>query len=303
MNGFLVIDKGTGMSSYDVIRRLKRLRPFNKIGYIGTLDRNATGILPVALNEGVKLIPFLEDGVKVYRAKFLLGVTTDTLDIEGKVLTETEAPVYDRSVLNEELERFRGKITQKVPIYSSKKVQRKPLYKWARKGIAVEAPEKEVEIFDIRFLDYAHPYVDLEVTCSKGTYIRAMAKDFGERLGCGATLFSLKRTGHGDFSLDMATNIDHFKNDEDLLNYVISLERVIKSVKETLVETPLERFLQHGMPIPLMSTAKEWKNGELTKLLNVQGALIGIGIVDTFTKTIKVKRLIKDEGGGHGTHD
>lgn len=292
MNGFLVIDKNTGMTSYDVIRRLKKLYPFKKIGYIGTLDRNATGILPVAVNEGVKVIPFLENGEKMYKAKFLLGVTTDTLDIEGKVLTEVETREYDTALLADKLSRFKGKITQQIPAYSSKKINRKPLYKFARKGIEVEPQQKEVEIFDIRLLDYAHPYVDLEVTCSKGTYIRALAQEFGADLGCGATLFSLKRTRHGEFTEDMAVNIELFKAEQDVLNYCMSLEKVLRHLKETVVETALERFLRHGMPIPLTGNSKEWKNGEITKLLNKKGSMIGVGMADTFTKTIKLRRLI-----------
>jgi tRNA pseudouridine55 synthase len=292
VNGFLVIDKNTGMTSYDVIRRLKKLYPFNKIGYIGTLDRNATGILPVAFNDGVKLIPFLENGEKTYKAKFLLGVTTDTLDIEGKVLSQVEAQEFDRAFLREKLNKFMGKITQHIPVYSSKKVNRKPLYKLTRKGITVEPQLKDVEIFGIQLLDYTHPYLDVEVTCSKGTYIRALSQEFGADLGCGSTLYSLKRTKHGEFTEDMAVNIEHFKIEQDVLHYTMSLEKVLKSLRETVVETALEKFLNHGMPIPLVGNSKEWQNGEFTKLLNKKGNLIGIGMADTFSKTIKIKRLI-----------
>jgi tRNA pseudouridine55 synthase len=292
VNGFLVIDKNTGMTSYDVIRRLKRLHPFNKIGYIGTLDRNATGILPVALNDGVKLIPFLENGEKTYKARFLLGVTTDTLDIEGKVLNQVETKEFDRALLEEKLGKFKGKIIQQIPAYSSKKVNRKPLYKLARKGIEVEPQMKEVEIFNIKLHDYTHPYLDVEVSCSKGTYIRALSQEFGTGLGCGSTLYSLKRTRHGEFTEDMAVNIEHFKMEQDVLNYVMLLEKVLKSLRETVVETALEKFLKNGMPIPLAGNSKEWQNGEFTKLLNKKGNLIGIGMADTFSKTIKIKRLI-----------
>lgn len=292
MNGFLVIDKNTGMTSYDVIRRLKKLHPFNKIGYIGTLDRNATGILPVALNDGVKLIPFLENGEKAYKAKFLFGITTDTLDIEGKVLTQVETKEFDRDLLEEKLSKFKGKITQLIPAYSSKKVNRKPLYKLAREGIEVEPQLKQVEIFSIRLIDYAHPYLDVEVTCSKGTYIRALSQEFGTDLGCGSTLYSLKRTKHGEFTEDMAVNIEHFKKEQDVLNYLMSLEKVLKSLRETVVETALEKFMKNGMPIPLTDNTKEWQNGEITKLFNKKGSLVGIGMADTLSKTIKIKRLI-----------
>jgi tRNA pseudouridine55 synthase len=292
VNGFLVIDKNAAMTSYDVIRRLKKLYTFNKIGYIGTLDRNATGILPVAFNDGVKLIPFLENSEKTYKAKFLLGVTTDTLDIEGKVLSQVDTQEFDRTLLEQKLNKYKGKITQRIPAYSSKKVNRKPLYKLARKGITVEPQLKEVEIFEIKFLEYNHPYLDVEVTCSKGTYIRALSQEFGADLGCGSTLFALKRTRHGEFTEDMAVNIEHFKIEQDVLHYAMSLEKILKSLRETTVETALEKFLKHGMPIPLAGNSKEWQNGEYTKLLNKKGNLIGIGMADTFSKTIKIKRLI-----------
>ncbi len=292
MNGFLIIDKKAGMSSYDVIRRLKRLRKFKKIGYIGTLDRNATGILPVAVNEGVKLIPFLENVEKEYRAKILLGVTTETQDIEGKVLSETPTEPFDRQVIEDILKGYLGKITQRVPVYSSKKVNRKPLYKWARSGVAVEPPVKEVEIFNITLLDYTHPYADVQVACSKGTYIRALASDLGEKLGCGATLFTLKRTKQGDFTENMGIDIDYFKIEQDLLNYLLPLEKVLQSSRGMIVETTLERFLRHGMPVPITGNAKDWRHGEVARLFSKEGKLIGIGMADLGSKTIKIKRLI-----------
>lgn len=280
------------MSSYDVIRRLKRIHKFKKIGYIGTLDRNATGILPVALDEGVKLIPYLENVEKQYRAKFLLGVTTETQDIQGRVLTETPTDPFDQHVIEDVLESYLGRITQKIPAYSSKKVNRRPLYKWARSGIPVEQPVKEVEIFDITLLNYEHPYLDVEVTCSKGTYIRALASDLGEKLGCGATLYTLKRTKHGDFTENMGTDIDYFKIEQDLLNYLLPLESILDSVRGMVVETALEKFLKHGMPVPIAGNSKEWRHGESARLFNKQGILIGMGVADLASKTIKIKRLI-----------
>jgi len=292
MNGFLIVNKSAGMSSYDVIRRLKGLSTFQKIGYIGTLDRNATGVLPVAINEGVKLIPFFENEVKAYRAKLLLGVTTDTLDIEGRVLTTVTPDKFEKETIEGLLCRFKGKIIQQIPIYSSKKIHRKPMYKLARKGIAIDPHQKEVEIFSIELLDYSHPHIDIEVVCSKGTYIRALANDLGGLLGCGATLFSLKRTRHGEFTQEMSTSIESFNSKEDILSSLISLENVLKSFNElSLVET-LERFMKNGMPIPLLGNGREWKDGERMKLLNKKGILIGIGMTDLTSKTIKIKRLI-----------
>ena len=213
MNGFLIIDKSPGMTSYDVIKRLKRLHPFKKIGYIGTLDRNATGILPVALNEGVKLIPFLENGEKRYVARFVLGIDDGYVRHGGNQAFRDEPPVYERAVLEEALSRFKGRITQKIPVYSSKKVEGKPLYKWVRQGIPIDPPNKEVEVYDLIFLDYVHPYVDVEISCSKGTYIRVIAHDFGTILGCGAALHTLKRTRHGEFEIARSVVLDYLKGE------------------------------------------------------------------------------------------
>jgi tRNA pseudouridine55 synthase len=293
MDGFLIMDKSPGMTSYDVIRRLKKIHPFKKIGYIGTLDRNATGILPVALNEGVKLIPFLENGEKRYVARFVLGVTTDTLDMDGKRLSEVEPPVYDTATIAEALSRFRGRIVQKIPVYSSKKIDGKPAYKWVRQGKLIDPPNKEVEVYDIHFLGYVHPYVDVEVSCSKGTYIRVIAHDFGSILGCGAALHTLKRTQHGEFSLGKkSVAIDELATKQDILDALIPLHDVLQTTRGLTIDPVLEKFLKNGMPLPLMGGSRDWKDGELAKLLSKNGALLGIGAVDTDSKTIRMKRLI-----------
>lgn len=292
MDGFLIIDKSPGMTSFQVIKTLKKICPFKKIGYIGTLDRNAGGILPVAMNEAVKLIPFLENGRKRYLAKFVLGITTDTLDLEGTVTSRTDPPIFEESTLREVLYRFRGKITQQIPMYSSKKIGGKPLYKLARKGVAMEAPTKDVEVYDITFLNYAHPYIEADITCSKGTYIRAIANDVGQILGCGAALHSLKRTQHGDFTLDKSTLLEYLHMKQDVVKYLLSLNDVLSGFTELTVEPSLENFLKNGMPIPLTGDSKDWKQDQYVKLTNTSKRLIGIGRVDTITKTVRTRRLI-----------
>ncbi|MCX8023022.1 MAG: tRNA pseudouridine(55) synthase TruB [Syntrophorhabdaceae bacterium] len=292
MNGFLIVDKNSGMSSYDVIRRLKKISHFKKIGYIGTLDRNATGILPVAINEGVKVIQFFENQQKTYRADILLGTTTDTYDIMGKVLSSVTPEVFPVEEITNILDGYKGRILQEVPLFSSKKINRKPMYRLARQGIPLEPPKKEVEIFSIGLLGYEHPHIKIEVSCSKGTYIRSLAHDLGTTLGCGATLFSLKRTRHGDFTEDMAVNIDRINELKDIEDHLIPVEDVLKSFRHLVVEEPLLRFIKHGLPIPLAGSTREWTQGELVRLVSRKGMLIGIGMADTFTKAVKIKRLI-----------
>jgi tRNA pseudouridine55 synthase len=296
-DGFIIINKSPGMSSYDIIKRLKKIETFKKIGYIGTLDRNATGVLPVAVNEGVKIIPFLENGIKKYLGRFILGITTDTFDMEGTRLTEVDAPVFDLTVLVETLATFKGVISQKVPLYSSKKMGGKPLYKWVREGFSPETPHKEVEVYDIVLLGYDHPYIDVEVTCSKGTYIRVIAHDFGAIIGCGAALYSLKRTQHGEFTLDKSIPIEDMKTKEDIARNLVSLEEILPATKGLTIDPVFERFIRNGMPVPLMGGSKDWTQGELAKLFSREGILLGIGRVDTDSKTIKMKRLINSQGG------
>lgn len=293
MNGFLIIDKSQGMTSYDVIRKLKKVTNFKKIGYIGTLDKNATGVLPVAINEGVKLVPYLENVEKVYKAKILLGVVSDTYDIQGKVLMKTEPEMFEKEVLEKNLQKFKGKIRQKIPVYSAKKVGRKPLYKLARLGVEIDPMFKDVEIYDIKLKSYDHPFVEIELSCSKGTYVRTLAHDFGESLGCGAVLYALKRIRHGEFSEEMAVKVEDIKTLEDIKAHLIPCEKVLKSGREVVVEKQLERFVRHGMPIPIFGSAKDWKEGELTKILSKEGKMLALGVADPSSKTIKVKRVIK----------
>jgi len=225
---------------------------------------------------------------------FLLGVITDTFDIEGKVISEKIVAEYKKEEIEAALKGFVGDIIQKVPIFSSKKMQRKPLYKLARKGIQVDPPEKNVSIYNILLKDYSHPYVDIEVTCSKGTYIRSLANDFGNILGCGATLFSLKRTKHGEFTYEMSKNIDDIKNESDLKNSLIPLEDILPHMNKVTIDNRLERFLKQGMPVPILSNAGIKRNDEYVKLFNVRGEFIAIGLTDIKTNTIKVKRLINN---------
>ncbi|HME46077.1 MAG TPA: hypothetical protein VKF36_23535, partial [Syntrophorhabdales bacterium] len=144
----------------------------------------------------------------------------------------------------------------------------------------------------IKFIEYVHPHVDVEITCSKGTYIRVIAHDFGALLGCGAALHSLKRSRHGEFTLEMSTSLDALKTEQDVVKYTLSLRDVLKNLREVTVDANLERFFRNGMPVPQLDSSRDLRNGEFTKLLNGNGALIGIGKVDTPTRTIRIKRLI-----------
>src|SRR5208337_1085243 len=228
LNGIVVIDKPGGIASYDVVRRLKGLVSGVKVGFLGTLDPLATGVLPLLLGEGTKLAPFLEAGRKVYEASLLLGVVTDTQDSEGRVLHTADPAQCDLSAkrIERAIKQFRGKIQQRPPMYSALKQKGEPLYKLARRGEEAERALREVEIYELRVTRIDPPLLDLYIECSKGTYIRTLGHDIGEKLGCGAHLTALRRIRSGPFSIDAAlplTEVEQLLRQHRIKQHLIPL--------------------------------------------------------------------------------
>jgi tRNA pseudouridine55 synthase len=199
MNGVVVIDKPAGMTSHDVVAGLRRILGVRKIGHAGTLDPLATGVLPVCINEATKLIPFFESHRKHYLATLRLGVRTDTLDREGRIISE-QTPTVTPEDVAAVLKDFVGACVQIPPRYSAVKFQGRPLYAWARRGVDIEAPPRTVTIFSLSVLAIALPEATFSVSCSRGTYVRSLCADAGEKLGCGACLTELRRTADGPFT-------------------------------------------------------------------------------------------------------
>lgn len=211
MNGVVIVDKPRGRTSAHVAREVRKILNAKKAGHTGTLDPMATGVLPVCMNEATKLVQFLSGDVKDYQATMLLGVETDTLDVEGRVLSRHE-PVVREEDIEDVLRNAQGQRTQIPPRYSAVKVQGRALYHWARKGIFVEPPPRTVIIHRLTLLNVRLPYVSFFVSCSKGTYIRSLCADLGERLGCKACLAELRRTRSGRFMEAEAVSLEDLKN-------------------------------------------------------------------------------------------
>ena len=207
MNGFVVIDKPAGITSHDVVSRVRRILGTRKVGHTGTLDPFATGVLPVAVNDGTKAIPFLDEGSKTYEAQLRLGVTTDTLDMTGSVLSEADSSGLSREQFVSSLSGFTGAISQIPPMYSAIKQNGQPLYKLARQGVDVERKARDIQIYSLELLSFDLPHADIRVVCSRGTYIRSLADDIGRRLGCGAALQELRRTASGPFLIEDAVTL------------------------------------------------------------------------------------------------
>jgi len=207
MNGFLVIDKPAGITSHDVVSRVRRILGTRKVGHTGTLDPFATGVLPVAVNEGTKVIPFLDEGCKTYEALLHLGVSTDTLDMTGAILSETDPSRITREQFISCLTEFRGAISQIPPMYSAIKQNGQPLYKLARQGMDVERKARDVQIHSLELLSFDPPHAAICVVCSRGTYVRSLADDIGCKLGCGAALQKLRRTASGTFRIEESVTL------------------------------------------------------------------------------------------------
>ena len=198
IHGVFLLDKPQGMSSNDIMQKVKRIFQANKAGHTGALDPLATGMLPICLGEATKFSQFLLDADKRYLVTAKLGERTDTSDAEGQVVETREVKVKTPEILTA-LEQFRGNILQMPTMFSALKHNGKPLYEYARQGITVEREARPITIFELNFIEYNAPYLTLEVHCSKGTYIRTLVDDLGEALGCGAHVTMLRRTAVADY--------------------------------------------------------------------------------------------------------
>ena len=208
IDGVLVIDKPEGLTSHDVVDRVRDWAGQRRVGHLGTLDPLATGVLPIALGEATKLSRLLTLGRKIYVGRIRLGVETATYDREGEVLRDASGPWPEREEVEKALERFRGEIEQVPPSYSAVKRGGQTSYRRARRGEAVELEPRKVTIHELVPTDYKPPLVSLEVTCSAGTYLRSLARDLGLLLGTGATLWDLHRTRSGPFTIDQAVRLE-----------------------------------------------------------------------------------------------
>ena len=216
MDGILNINKPEGLTSFSIVAMVKRLSGERRVGHAGTLDPTATGVLPVCFGRGTRIIEFLLDATKAYRAEIELGVATDTYDASGKITQTGDPSKISRGQLESALASFRGLIHQTPPMYSAVKHQGKPLYKLARAGITVERKSRPTKIYHLEFIGWQSPVVIIEVVCGKGTYIRSLAHDLGQALGCGANLKSLVRLRYGLFDIKDAVSLPQL---EDAFHY------------------------------------------------------------------------------------
>jgi tRNA pseudouridine55 synthase len=277
LNGILLIDKPHGMTSNQVLQRVKRIMQACKAGHTGSLDPIATGLLPLCFGEATKVSQFMLDADKQYWVRIKLGEETTTYDVEGEVVAE--APVnVDRRQIEKALKSFTGKISQLPPMYSAVKQGGQALYKLAREGKEVERKPREVTVYRIDLLDFDGEFVELEILCSKGTYVRTIAHDLGKMLGCGGHVVELRRLGVGDFKIDEAVPLEEI---EDLQSpaegeqYLLPVDEALLGLPDVTLTSLATHYLLQGQPV----TARHGQEPGLVRLYNEENAFLGMGEV------------------------
>lgn len=290
MQGLLLLNKPKGITSFSAVSKIKWLAQEKRVGHTGTLDPLATGVLPIFIGRATALSGILLDADKGYTATVKLGVTTDTCDITGTVLSEKEVSVT-KEALEKTLHKFIGKIYQVPPIYSALKKDGVRLYQLAREGKTVEIEPREVEIKTLNLLEFGGDTFKIEVVCSKGTYIRSLCRDIGEELGCGATMYDLIRTSTSGFSLEDTVSLDDLTR-ENIESYILPEETALHYLKEVKVtEKQAIRFSNGGQ---LAYDRLKNANFEDNELLRIKfgDKFLGVGYADNENSQIAIKCVI-----------
>ena len=292
ISGIVVLDKANGLSSNAALQEVKRLYEANKAGHAGSLDPLATGVLPVCLGEATKVSQFLLDSDKCYRARIKLGIRTDTGDSEGSIIERNAGISVSRKAIERALTKFKGEIEQVPPMHSAIKMNGVPLYKLARKGIAVERKPRLVTLYQVCLVEFVNSELELEISCSKGTYIRTIADDLGQELGCGAHVIELRRTQAGVFTEKDSISAEELALEKEnsgldkIDQFLIPMDRAIQDLPEVNLPSITASHVKNGQAVLVRHLPK---NGLVRMYEDEQ--FIGIGSIDDDGK-VAPRRLI-----------
>ena len=274
MNGVLNIYKPTGITSFDVVSIVRKISNVKKVGHAGTLDPEASGVLPVCIGRGTKAIDYIMGDFKIYEAELKLGVITDTYDKEGKILKESEVTASEEEII-QAINSFVGEIKQVPPMYSALKVNGKKLYELARAGIEIEREARLINIYGIDIIEMKIPYVKFRVKCSKGTYIRSLCYDIGELLECGGMMWNLQRTATGQFHIEDAVNIEDL-NRENINQYIMPIEKIFQGNTKITIEDRFIKFLLNGVVVKDKALVSKFEEHITYSIYNNDNNFIGI---------------------------
>ena len=290
MNGILNIFKPKGMSSFDVVRVVKKVAKTGKVGHTGTLDPEATGVLPVCIGRATKIIDYIMDSEKGYEVTFKLGIRTTTYDLEGEVLEERDTSnLSDKDILGV-IKEFIGEYSQVPPMYSALKQNGVRLYELARKGIEVEREGRLISIYNIENIKIDNPYISMTVTCSKGTYIRSLCYDIGEKLGVFATMTELNRSKTSVFSQENSININDL-TEENIDNYIVTMEKALSKYESITAHGKYVKLLINGVRVADNRFTKDKvMNNVLYRVYDENKNFIGLGKKNNFG--FKIEKLL-----------
>ncbi len=282
LKGGLVIHKPSGITSHDTLYKLRKLLLNISIGHTGTLDPQAEGVLFALLGKATKISSFIEHWDKEYLAKIKLGVRTDTYDLEGKILEAVEEIQVTESEIKESVGSLIGEIAQTPPAYSAIKYKGKKLYEYARAGLEVKPEKRKITIKNLEIVNINLPYVELKISCSKGTYIRSLANDIGEKLGCGAVLASLIRTQVGPYRLEQALSLEQIEkicNENKISDYIIPISVILDDLPKILVENDCEELVKNGAELKRenLTSVANFRDEETVKIMNTNGKVLAVG--------------------------
>lgn len=270
--GILVMDKPAGITSADVVRRLKRLPGIKKAGHTGTLDPFATGVLVCTVNQGTRLSQFFLHGEKTYAATLRLGVTTDTQDHTGTVLEQKPLGNLSRDAIDKAFSCFTGEIRQLPPFYSALKHNGVPLYRHARNGHFIRKPSRTVHISRLGITNIELPDIHFEVDCTAGTYIRTLCMDIGEKIGCGGHLRALDRTVCGGFARDdaiPAETLEKVRSAQQAENLLVPMAEALRDIPACVADERLQEKIRHGKPLSVEDLPDLNQNGKTAPAVKV----------------------------------
>ena len=288
VDGLLLIDKPLGLSSNQALSKIKFLFSPKKVGHTGTLDPMATGLLPICLGEATKFSSYLLNADKTYVGLIRLGYKSSTGDKEGEIIKQEFDKIPSKSVVKRILKNFIGPIDQLPPMFSALKHKGKPLYLYAREGINIPRPKRKIVIHEIELLDYQGDELRLKIKCSKGTYIRTLAEDIGDKLNVGAYLLELNRTGIGSLSIDSAVKIEQIEEikEQERVKLLLPVDELLSSFQKLILNCNDTTAIKDGKIID-----QSGKTPGFYRLYEVKDEFIGLGEIDKIGK-LKAKRLI-----------
>ena len=272
MDGFLILDKPTGITSAQCVYKLRSVLGIKKIGHCGTLDPLATGLLPISIGEGTKFSNYLTDKDKLYEVVIKFGLETDTGDITGKVVSKSQKS-YSLSSLETEVKKIEGFQDQLPPMYSALKVKGKPLYYWARRGVFLSREERKINVSEVTLIEHNNKEAKLRIACSKGTYIRGLAEDLGRRIKCYATVKSLRRLKVGHLHLDSNSCNLHDKK-EEILSKINSCDSMLIDLKKIRINLEDAKKVRNGLSIDYNA---QLKNKRLVRIYTETELFVGLG--------------------------